>query len=177
MQCTLVLMGNCPDKSLHITLQMHSSVFKAGLLTPIMDPHSGKERKKYGAWTSITQEYSPPFSPTPPHSPTFGGVYFILYSFGFFFFFTEILPEDCMGIFFPMERHSPRPKNNCFFLGAQLKLAWNLWRGCKYSNRVFCFYFPLSFLFFLTSLHINPSYSYADSGPNSAPAELRDEWG
>lgn len=42
MQHTLVLMGNCPVKSLHITLQMYSSVFKAGLLTLIIKLHSKK---------------------------------------------------------------------------------------------------------------------------------------
>lgn len=42
MQCTLVLMGNCPVKSLHITLQMYSLVFKAGLLTLIMKLRSMK---------------------------------------------------------------------------------------------------------------------------------------
>lgn len=63
---------------------------------------------------SSTVPHSAPLLPTPP---LLGGFILFYILLDFFFFFTEILPEDCMGIFFPMERHFPRLKNNCFSWG------------------------------------------------------------
>lgn len=37
------------------------------------------------------------------------------------------------------------------------------------------FSFPLSFLFFLNSLHANAIYPYADSGPDTDPEKFRVE--
>lgn len=57
--------------------------------------------------------------------------------------------------------------------GLPLLLAWNLWRGYKYSSEFFIFLFL--FLFFLNNLDANPHCPYTDSGPDSAPAEVSED--